>query len=314
MKANFAIRLLRRIPPKLAAVLTLTHMLGLQQVAAQTFEPVCKGESEAFSDFIRGAGRFDRGFVPSGTLRFVQLSAHDGTLLRGFEAAATDVAGNPASSHGVILFVQGNAMLVDQLIRQARQMAKHGYDVVMYDFRGYGRSDGVATLKGITSDYDEILGNLAARKANPTLPNYGLFVYAISAGGMFVLDTDSLTVRADLIALDSVPANVNRRIQFLFWTWFDIECPDNVQPLARLPADMSHFFWYQGEKDNRVRFNDPNQMAVLEVARQRHATVVVDPDSKHILMDSQDSTDRRLGKALEFFDRYRLQEPGPANR
>jgi pimeloyl-ACP methyl ester carboxylesterase len=290
----------------IVAIATLTHSADASAADAHPINATCVGEQAAFSSFIRSAasyGKPDLGFQPTGTLKFIQhRSRADGTLLQGFEAGATNASGTPVESRGVVLFVQGNAMFVDQILEELQEIAKHGYDVVSYDFRGYGRSsDGVASLRGIVSDYEEIISDLRERKTGKQ--GFHLFVMALSAGGMFVLGTDALARDADAVVLDSVPANVDRNIRLLFlFSIFKIECPESVQPESRLPEDMSRFLWYQGMKDRLVRATDAKQVTVLKLAESRHATVVYDPYAGHVLGDCVAATVRRFARAIGFFD------------
>ena len=44
-------------------------------------------------------------------------------------------------ARGYLLVVQGNAMLADQIITHFDPFARSGYDVYIFDYRGYGRSE-----------------------------------------------------------------------------------------------------------------------------------------------------------------------------
>lgn len=292
----------------LYVVILASYCLFAGGMSAHSAE-ICKGEADAFRGFIRDAGKIDAGFVPAGDLAFTEHKSIDGTRLRGFKASAGPRPNGAAEPLGAILFVQGNAMLADQMVPHLRYFAEAGFDTYIYDFRGYGRSEGTASLTPIFADYDEIIRELRTVPAPGGHPYRGLVVYAASAGGMFVVGGDAFATDIDAAFLDSVPANVNRKIKlFGLITVFELNCPEDVQPFKRMPIDMSRIAWYQGLKDGRVPYDRYGQHAALDLARDRHATIVLDPDAGHVFMDSEEATDRRLLRATEFFKQV-LSEP-----
>ena len=65
----------------------------------------------------------------------IQFTARDGVILSGYKLAAR-------VPRGYILVAQGNAMLADQLISDLELFRKKGFDVYIYDYRGYGQIRG----------------------------------------------------------------------------------------------------------------------------------------------------------------------------
>ena len=51
-------------------------------------------------------------------------------------------------------------MLADQIIGSFQDYASAGYDVYLFDYRGYGSSEGKPRLRAILSDYGEIIDHL----------------------------------------------------------------------------------------------------------------------------------------------------------
>src|SRR4030042_1447877 len=70
-------------------------------------------------------------------------------------------AGGPAS--GYLLVAQGNATLVDQIAHAMQYFRRLGVDVYLYDYRGYGLSEGKSRLRAIVEDYREIIASLNAQ-------------------------------------------------------------------------------------------------------------------------------------------------------
>ena len=57
---------------------------------------------------------------------------------------------------GVILYLHGNADNLDRWGKYASDFTHRGYDVLMIDYRGYGKSDGKASEKNIYSDAEAL--------------------------------------------------------------------------------------------------------------------------------------------------------------
>jgi hypothetical protein len=58
---------------------------------------------------------------------------------------------------GSLIFFHGNGENISTQFANVYWLADHGYDVYLFDYRGYGKSEGVPDLDGIISDYDVML-------------------------------------------------------------------------------------------------------------------------------------------------------------
>lgn len=56
------------------------------------------------------------------------------------------------SDKGTVFFLHGNAQNVSTHLRATWWLPHYGYNVFMFDYRGYGRSQGKATLEGLHQD------------------------------------------------------------------------------------------------------------------------------------------------------------------
>jgi alpha-beta hydrolase superfamily lysophospholipase len=83
----------------------------------------------------------------------ISIVTRDGRTLCGYKLVSTA----PAPQHGYLLIVQGNAMLADQIITDFQTFADIGYDVFVFDYRGYGRSERRRRLRAMLGDYREII-------------------------------------------------------------------------------------------------------------------------------------------------------------
>ncbi|NNG13484.1 MAG: hypothetical protein HKM88_09570 [Halobacteria archaeon] len=218
----------------------------------------------------------------------IAFETKDNRLLRGYRLKATGGEGQVTSPKGYLLVMQGNAILADQIIEEFTPYSSAGFDVYIYDFRGYGRSGGKRRLKAIVSDYVEILAalNLSGYKQQ--------FVYAMSFGGVAFLDGFESHARLDRIIVDSTPSRLS-----------DYGCPSEYDPVNHLPEDCSHFLLIVGENDRVV---PPSMSQVLvEAAQHRGAQLLRDAAFGHPFMDYDRSVHRRRMQAIE---EYLLKKPG----
>lgn len=204
-------------------------------------------------------------------------TTRDGRQLRGYRLTA-----HTEPAKGFLLILQGNAILADQLIDQFMSYARAGYDVYMYDYRGYGRSDGKRRLKAMVSDTREILAALNAK------PYARRLVYAFSFGGILLLDAYEAGSALDKVVIDSSPARLS-----------DYGCPQEFDPIANLPTDCSRFLFIMGLQDDVV--TPSMTRPLLEQAETCKAQVVRDMSFRHPFMDPDPTNHQRRMKLIEDF-------------
>ena len=103
-------------------------------------------------------------------------------MLRGFKISTPPASNTSTETRGFLLFAQGNAMLADHSLDTLKDFATHGINVFVYDYRGYGNSEGKRRLKAIVSDYREIFD--ALKKAYSGRK----YLYGVSFGGIVLLN------------------------------------------------------------------------------------------------------------------------------
>ena len=98
----------------------------------------------------------------------VELS--DGVSLSGYRISGS----LEVLSTRALLFLQGNAMRPDQLRRELTYVVDRGFDVFIFDYRGYGKSGGRPFLKAIGLDQSSVTSVIRGRSYDQ------VFLYAIS--------------------------------------------------------------------------------------------------------------------------------------
>lgn len=187
----------------------------------------------------------------------------DGRNLRGFRVSPRAAPRRP----GFVLFIQGNAMLAEQLLDELEPFAARGLEAYVYDYRGYGRSQGRSRLAAIVEDYREIFASLSA--ASGGSPAY---LYGVSFGGLIALNVIGSGARFDRAVVDSTPSRLS-----------PYGCPESFDPVRNLPDTVSRLLVISGARDSVV---SPDDQAELRAAAEaRGARVVLHPLLAHPFMD-----------------------------
>jgi len=207
----------------------------------------------------------------------IHFTSQDGRILRGYRLRS-----RVEHSKGYLLILQGNAILADQLIGKFTRYASAGYDVYMYDYRGYGRSEGKRRLKAIVSDVREIITALNNK------PYQQRLVYAFSFGGIVLLDSLEGQLDLDRVVIDSSPSRLSNH-----------GCPPLYDPVSHLPDDCSHFLFISGRQDTVVTPAMTEEL--LKEAGRCNARIVNDVDFAHPFMESNPIQHRQRMDIIEKF-------------
>lgn len=205
----------------------------------------------------------------------LEFKTRDGITLGGYKLAAE----NPMA---YLLVAQGNAMLADRLVADLQTFRDRGWDVYIYDYRGYGISQGKSRLAAIVNDYVEIVAHLN------TLGYAKRFLYGISMGGVILLNAVGNTNLYTRLVVDSSPARIS-----------NLGCPERYDPVTHLPNDGERVMIISGGRDSVVR---PGQMdELIRVARSRGARILQDPEFAHPYQDTSAAIHRRRQHEIATF-------------
>lgn len=197
----------------------------------------------------------------------ISFKTRDGRALAGYKISAKPAPPGAAGHSGFLLVAQGNAMLADQLLPELSAFAERGVDVFIYDYRGYGASEGKPRLQAIVSDYREIFQAHSASGYERKL------LYGISFGGVVMLNIIGRGIQFDKAVIDSAPSRVS-----------NLGCPAEYDPVGKLPVDSSPMLIISGQQDTVVRPGDMREL--LEMARARGAKTTVGEHFAHPFMDA----------------------------
>lgn len=103
------------------------------------------------------------------------FAAADGTRLHGLLLPAE------GERHGTVVFCHGNAANLSLHLADVRWLPRAGFDVLLFDYRGYGRSEGAPSRAGLVSDVLAAIDTALARDPERTL------VFGHSLGGALAI-------------------------------------------------------------------------------------------------------------------------------
>lgn len=105
-----------------------------------------------------------------------------------------------------IVLLHGNAMLVSDWVDWAADLASHGYNVVLPEFRGYGRSGGVPARETLVADAIRTIERAAA---DPRVDPARIGLYGRSIGGMIAAEAAAgLRSPPALLVVHTTPARI----------------------------------------------------------------------------------------------------------
>lgn len=230
-------------------------------------ETVCISVLERFAFWLWSnvAGTPDPQFAAGiANAKPIVHQTRDGRLLRGYKLKSTAPDGAVTAS---MLVAQGNAMLAEELLPSLSHFSRAGIETTVFDYRGYGDSQGEPRLKAIVSDYRELFDSLSASTVKKR------FLYGISFGGIVSLGIVGGGITVDRVVIDSTPSRISH-----------FGCPQAYDPVANLPQDSSHLMIIAGERDRVVPAG--NSRELREVAKSRGARTELRADYAHPFMDS----------------------------
>lgn len=259
------------------SLLLLSLTLSTTPAFAENLETsVCRAEGFVFWMWRHMAKATAAKTLPAKAVA-CSFTTSDHRTLRGYELPSESSPPN-----GAVLFIQGNAMLAGSIIESLETLARH-FDVFVFDFRGYGRSEGVPRLLALLHDYRELGLHLRSSYAHT-------FAYGASLGGIITANLSSEHL-FDAEVIDSAPATLS-----------SFGCPKSYDPLVHLTGACSELLLISGGSDRIVKPADAKPL--LDRAASCHARTLVKDEWVHPFMGPTSELDERLSAAVSFFNGF----------
>lgn len=122
----------------------------------------------------------------------VSFTSADGTRLRGWFIPAQ------GQRRGTIAYFHGNSKNISGHLRYVQWLPARGYDVFLFDYRGYGDSAGSPNPRGV---HDDCLAALAYLRTRPDVAQDRLIVLGQSLGGNYALSAVADSPRTGIRAV-----------------------------------------------------------------------------------------------------------------
>ncbi len=216
-------------------------------------------------------------------IQTASFATSDDRTLKGYKYSAHDDSGKPVPAKGYILMALGNAMIADQMIGELADYARSGYDAYIFDYRGYGNSQGKRRINAIIEDYREIIAWLNTQYERSIL-------YGVSLGGLVIMNAIGSGARFDAAVIDSSPSKLSDR-----------GCPETIDPVNHVSAAIApKLLVVTGKRDQVL---PPAQTRELRQKAAAMGARTIDGDNfAHPYMDrSYDVHQRRTKLIRDYF-------------
>jgi len=233
------------------------------------------------------------------TYKDIIFESSDGTPLHGWFLPAR---GKP---RGSILFLHGNAENISTHIGSVHWLPAAGYNVFLFDYRGYGKSGGDIELDGIIDDAEAALGKAVELADSTAIIVYGQSVGAAIATYAVAHSQHRNSIKALIIESSfSSYRDIAREKLSQFWLTWLLQYPlswtisDQYKPInaiQKIPP-ISSLLIYSNEDaiippHHGQRLYDaakqPKQLWKIE--NGRHISIFARPEQQQRLLDYIDT-------------------------
>jgi fermentation-respiration switch protein FrsA (DUF1100 family) len=261
--------------------------------------------------------------------RDVTMIAADGTRLNGWWLPAK--AGVPVK--GTVLHLHGNGGNMAWHLGGSGWLPERGYQVLMLDYRGYGRSEGDPSLPAVYQDVDAAFDWLSK---SPEVQGKPLVVLGQSLGGAigvhYLAEHPQQRARLKALVLDGVPASYREIARYtlstswLTWafkrplSWVIPDGDSAINGIAQLKG--TPILLFQSLDDAQIPLQNGISLyqaapppRVLQLTRGPHVQTFADPTWQEVMVHYLDDPQhfnglRRLAEIPNYPDPEASPSPG----
>lgn len=184
----------------------------------------------------------------------VELKTADGSVIRGWHVNGSDKHIPAVGKHPLVLYFPGNSLNRNERISDLREVASRGFDVLIFDYRGFGDSTGSPTESRLSND-----ALLVWNYARETLgyDEDQIAVFGESIGGAVALSMWSKTnpnpPQPAALILNSTFASMPRTVQWHYPFFpFQFLLLDRWPSIERISQVRSPIIIFHGTDDKMV--------------------------------------------------------------
>ena len=160
--------------------------------------------------------------------------------------------------HGLVLYFHGNSRSIKGWAKYATDFFRYGYDVVLVDYRGFGKSTGKRSEKDMLSDMQFVYESLTATHAQQHI-----IVYGRSLGSGFATKIASDNNPRFLI-LDAPYFSFKKTVErFLFFLPIKWVLRFHIRTDKWLPLVQCHTYILHGTKDWLIPISQSEKLQAL---------------------------------------------------
>lgn len=214
----------------------------------------------------------------------VRFSSADGTQLSGWFIPAAGIS--PHAASGTVVHMHGNAQNMSAHWAYTEWLPSRGYNLFVFDYRGYGQSQGAPDPQGI---FEDAVAALDAMRKRSDIDTQRLFVFGQSLGGMLAIAAAAASPQGVCAVLAEAPAHsysawAEDQMPQLDLALDDTYCASSyVAQLAPIPLLLLH-----GDADSVVPHSHSAQL--LATAQDPKQLVTIAGGSHNDAMTSEHGT------------------------
>ena len=215
------------------------------------------------------------------------IETRDGAVINGLHF----ITDNP---RGVVLYLKGNSKSIKGWGKFAVDFTRHGYDVIMVDYRGFGKSIGKRSQKAIKHDLQYIYNKIRERVSQKYIILYGRSLgsgfatklASMNNPRMLILDAPyySLT-KVTGRYMPFMPLSVILKYPMPTYKWIKyVQCPIHI---------------IHGTNDKLIPFKTSVKLSKINPTRSRLWPVI---GGGHKNLNNFESYHKMLGEIINFVD------------
>lgn len=195
--------------------------------------------------------------------RDVQLSTADGNMVKGWLVKTRTPRRLKGGLIPLVIYFPGNSLNRKARIPDLREIAAQGFDVLIFDYRGFGDSTGTATEAALTDDAKAVW-NFACEELG--YQQQHIVIFGESLGGAVALslwnDPDDSVKQPAAVILNSTFVSMPKTVRWLYpmfpfdWLLFD-QWP-SIERIRNVPSPVVVF---HGTGDQMIPVAHGQQLA-----------------------------------------------------
>jgi fermentation-respiration switch protein FrsA (DUF1100 family) len=158
-----------------------------------------------------------------------------------------------------LLFCHGNAGNISHRLENVFYLAQAGFQVLLFDYRGYGKSTGEPSEEGLYRDAETAWAHMVERKDTSCVPR---LIFGRSLGGAVAVELAS-RVEAEGLILESTFTSI-RTLARLMFPFPMPRLPVNYDSLSKIGRLRVPLLAVHGERDELIPYADG--LALFEAA------------------------------------------------